>query len=238
MEMEILPVSEGLVTFDIKWRATTAGPSPDNNQRVELFLLGCKKAQKGNPCKGCFNSVTWDIEKAEFSRNPIEVADFIAENAPNKYITIGGGEPTDQLHALIPLTKRLKEHGFHIMMYTWRDLFKSLNCNFEYVVPTYIQEGNYTYRFDLDIKELLENIDIVVDGPYIQEERLYMENCNDGLFGSIGSGNQRVINIKKANDTHKDIYKRKEYESYCIKDLNSIMLDNNNDLIYIKKEEI
>lgn len=221
-EMKILPVNEGLVTFDIKWRATTAGPSPDNNQRVELFLLGCKKAMKGNPCKGCFNSVTWDIEKAEFSRDPIEVADFINEVAPNKYITIGGGEPTDQIKALIPLTKRLKEHGFHIMMYTWRDLEEAKQCRFEYVMPTCVDEGNYTYRLDLAIKDLLENIDIIVDGQYIQEERLYIEDCNDGMFGSIGSGNQRIWDIK--NNIH-----------HYMRDLDGIMLDDNNNLIFIEK---
>jgi hypothetical protein len=89
--MRKLEPSEGLRVFDIKLKATTAGPSPDNNQRVELFLLGCNKAMCENACKNCFNSITWNAGKAEFSWDPIEVAERINIMAPNKYITIGGG---------------------------------------------------------------------------------------------------------------------------------------------------
>lgn len=89
--MRKLKPNEGLRVFDIKLKATTAGPSPDNNQRVELFLLGCNKAMRGNACKDCFNSITWNAGKAEFSWDPIEVAERINIMAPNKYITIGGG---------------------------------------------------------------------------------------------------------------------------------------------------
>ena len=46
----------GLLIRDLKWSVKTAGPSPFNNERTELFLLGCKKAMSGKPCKGCFNS--------------------------------------------------------------------------------------------------------------------------------------------------------------------------------------
>lgn len=115
--MRELKPEEGLRIFDIKWRTDTAGPSPNNNERIEVFLLGCDKAMLGNPCKGCFNSITWDKNKAEYSWDPIELADMINEKCDpnNKYITIGGGEPTDQIENLIPLTKKLKEHGFHIL---------------------------------------------------------------------------------------------------------------------------
>ena len=89
--MKKIEPDKGLKVFDIKLKATTAGPSPDNNQRVELFLLGCKKACNGDACLGCFNSITWDANKAEFSWDPAEVAERINVMAPNKYVTIGGG---------------------------------------------------------------------------------------------------------------------------------------------------
>ena len=91
MIMKKLPPGVGLSVFDIKLEATTAGPSPDNNKRTEVFLLGCKKAQQGNPCPGCFNSITWDTSRVEFTRDPVELAAFLNEITPNKYITIGGG---------------------------------------------------------------------------------------------------------------------------------------------------
>lgn len=89
--MKKLPPNVGLKVFDVKLEATTAGPSPDDNKRTEVFLLGCEKACQGDSCPGCFNSLTWDMDKAEFSRDPIELAAFLNECTPNKYITIGGG---------------------------------------------------------------------------------------------------------------------------------------------------
>ena len=65
--MEYLKPNEGLKVFDIRFDVTTAGPSPINNRRIELFLLGCDKAMKGQPCKGCFNSKLWDANKAQHS---------------------------------------------------------------------------------------------------------------------------------------------------------------------------
>ena len=86
-----LKPEEGIRVFDIKLVATTAGPSPDNNIRTEVFLLGCNKAKSGNPCPGCFNSITWDSSIAEWSYDPVELASELNKITPNKYITIGGG---------------------------------------------------------------------------------------------------------------------------------------------------
>ena len=224
MEMKILPPDKGLVTFDIKWRTDTAGPSPDKNMRTEIFLLGCSKAQKGNPCKGCFNSVTWDIGKAEHSRDPLEIADFIIKNAPNKYITIGGGEPTDQINYLIPLIKKLKENDFHIMMYTWR--------NFEYETSLFWHK-NHPYEYRLRIEDwikLEKYIDILVDGEYKQEERLYQQDLGDGMLSSIGSGNQCVYDIKHMRETGETL-------KYSMRDLAGLYIKpDTNDLVYITKE--
>ena len=45
----------------------------------------------GDPCPGCFNSVTWNDSIAEWSYNPVELAAELNKITPNKYITIGGG---------------------------------------------------------------------------------------------------------------------------------------------------
>ena len=47
---EMLPANEAIRLFDISWKCKTAGPSPINNERIEVFLLGCKKAAIGHPC--------------------------------------------------------------------------------------------------------------------------------------------------------------------------------------------
>lgn len=183
----------GILLRDCNWAVKTAGPSPDENRRTELFLLGCNKAMSGNPCKGCFNSTTWDASKAEWSHDPIKMAEHINNCAPNKYITIGGGEPTDQIDNLIILCRELKKYGFHIMIYTWRDLENSLTY------PAAVQGHKLNdKKFNLAYKlnELLKHVDIVVDGEYKEELRLWDGTKEDGLISSIGSGNQIVWDIR------------------------------------------
>lgn len=212
--MKELPADKGLKIFDIRWETTTAGPSPYDNKRTELFLLGCKKAAQGNPCMGCFNSPLWDSSIAEFSWDPEEVADRINELAPNKYITIGGGEPTDQIDYLIPLCEKLKEYGFHIMMYTFKDVNLAFN---EYSLYYSINDDFYIDKYK--INELFKYLDIVVDGKFDVNEVLYDSSVCDGFLNSIGSGNQAIWDLK----TMKYKYMR---------DLKGIKLYKNNNLVY------
>ena len=217
---EMLPENEGIRLFDINWKCKTAGPSPANNERVEVFLLGCKKAAEGHACPGCFNSITWNDSIAEYSWNPEELADKITNYTSNRYITIGGGEPTDQIENLIPFCKRLKKHGFNILMYTWKEL-KHNDNSYEFIQNIF-ESDHY-----LDVEcptELMKYIDIVIDGDFRIEEQLYIDDTYDGLYGSVGSGNQCIWDIKN---------NRKEY----MRNLKGIKLDNNNNLIYIMKEE-
>lgn len=183
--------------FDVRWECTTAGPSPDNNQRTEVFLLGCRKAIKGNPCKGCFNSSTWDNSKCTINHSVDSCYNIIKHHSSNKYITFGGGEPSDQLEELIKLCKLLKQDDYHIMVYTYRDL----------------KTDNYMY-------ELYEYVDIIIDGEFKMEERLYKENAEDGTYNSIGSGNQTVWS-KHENSLI----------GYKLKDIEQLKLDNKK-LIY------
>lgn len=230
--MKELPADKGLKIFDINYNATTAGPSPyPNNERVEVFLLGCNKAASGRPCPGCFNSIIWDSSKATHSWDPIEVADAIAERTPNRYITIGGGEPLDQYEYLIPFIQRLKELGFHILMYTWRELLQ-IRTNFYYFQKPhnvrYIPMDKLT-----ELYEIYKYVDIIIDGDYRQEEKLYKENTNDGFFGSIGSGNQIIWDMQD-NKLKKPKIENIRHE--YMRDLKGIRLDENNKLIYIYKD--
>lgn len=222
----------GILLRDCNWSVTTAGPSPYNNERTELFLLGCNKAMKGNPCKGCFNSTTWNKETALWSHDPIKMAEHINNNAPNKYITIGGGEPTDQIDNLIILCKELKKYDFHIMMYTWRDLKHELDLIFNHHMTAYYGISSIE-KLDFAEKmwELIRHLDIIVDGEYKQEERLYQQELGDGMLSSIGSGNQRVWDIKAMNERAIAISR------YAMRDLAGLYIKpDTNDLVYITKE--
>ena len=223
--MEYLEPNKGLKVFDIRFDVTTAGPSPIDNRRIELFLLGCDKAMNGFPCKGCFNKPLWDSNKAEHSLNPVELADWIIERTPEeeRYITIGGAEPTHQIDHLIPFCKILKRAGFHIMIYTYRELLHEFNIsNKEYSTPNKIDTDKWI--------ALLENIDMVVDGPFIQELRLYQEEAQDGFLSSIGSGNQRIWDIQYFNKHH-------QLRGYAMQALDGIDLGFHDELIYYVKQD-
>lgn len=204
--------------FDVNWHAVTAGPSPDKNQRTEIFLLGCEKAMSGNPCKGCFNKATWDASLAKYEHDPKDAALNAIKFSPNKYVTIGGGEPTDQIEDLLVFTKILKEHDYHIMMYTWRSLYD-------------IIEGKYGDIFKSQFIQLIQQIDILVDGEFIPEQKLYIHDSPDGLFGSVGSGNQIIWDLKNSHQSFEEII---GFKMEC---LDSIGLSNKDELFYALKQE-
>lgn len=235
--MKKLKPNEGLKLFDIKWQVTTAGPSPNGNKRIEVFLLGCQKAMKGYACKGCFNSPTWDASKAEWSWDPIELADMINEKCDpnNKYITIGGGEPTDQIEPLINFCKRLKEHGFHIMMYTWKNLMDMINKPPVYTLTNEQKEHYKNYIGMSNAMRLLKYLDIIVDGEFKQDKCLYQEDLGDGMLSSIGSGNQIIWDIKRYNEDKKET--NKDLIGFKMEALAGLYVKpDTNDLVYITKE--
>lgn len=217
--MKKLHPEKGLRIFDIKWEVKTAGPSPNDNKRIEVFLLGCKKAMDGNPCKGCFNSVTWNKSIAEWSRDPIEVADMIIKRCDpdNKYITIGGGEPTDQLEYLIPLVKKLKENGFHILMYTWRNLREELIAKpLTFFLYGVTNPKDFNRGLKKNLEEIMKYLDIIVDGEFILEEKLWNPKDKNVARNFIGSGNQIIWDIP---------YKC----GYALRDIKSVNLIDNDD---------
>lgn len=223
--MKYVDADKGLKVFDIKFDVTTAGPSPNNNKRIELFLLGCDKAMRGDACPGCFNRRLWDANIAEFACDINSLAEWIIEKTPEneRYITIGGAEPTFQIDYLIPFCKILKRAGFHIMIYTYRELLHELYIsNKKYTVPNRIPTTKWF--------ALLENIDMIVDGPFMQEYKLYKEDEGDGFLSSIGSGNQRIWDIQYFNKHH-------QLRGYAMKDLISIDLGLRDNLIYYVKQE-
>lgn len=221
---------DGILLRDVRWSVKTAGPSPDNNNRTELFLLGCDKAMKGYPCKGCFNSSTWDNTKAEFSYDPIKMAEHINKYAPNKYITIGGGEPLMQIDNLIILCKELKKYNFHIIVYTWRRI-EYFTRSYRAMHPIYIPKGMYLeLESDFCIQrdkgeELINTIDILIDGEYKENEKLYNFKAEDGLTNSIGSGNQGIIDCKN------------KMRKILMKEIKELKLDKDNNLIIDRRED-
>ncbi len=140
--------------------------------RTVLFVSGCR-----NHCKDCFQPETWAFEYGEPFTGQVE-DELIASLQPDyiKGLTLLGGDPfePENQEALLPFVKRVKAEcaGKDIWAYTGYILDKDL-------VP-----GGKCYT--KDTRAFLEMVDILVDGPFITEQK-------DISLQFKGSKNQRVI---------------------------------------------
>lgn len=158
-----------IAIYDIQYEKKNSGPSPYDNLRTELYFAGCNKAACGNPCPECFNPMIWNRNHS-IVRSPQEFVDCLEGHNIPRYITIVGGEPTDQLQGLMEFGMLCKEKGYHIILFSWH--------NKEWL--------------EQSIGENLIYFDIVVPGQYEKDKRIYDESRDDGIHNMIGSGNQLV----------------------------------------------
>ena len=137
--------------------------------RVVLWVAGCS-----HHCKGCQNPQTWDPEggipydpQAEEELFSLLERDYISG------LTISGGDPLfeDNREEVLRIVKKLKKTfpNKSVWIYT-----------------------GYSYE-DVKDLEVLELIDVLVDGRFILEER-------DITLPWKGSANQRVIDVKKTRE--------------------------------------
>lgn len=163
-------MAESLISmFDIRYRIKNAGPSPDDNRRTELYFAGCRKAACGSPCKNCFNPMIWQ-PKNTLIKTPTEFLDCLERHNIPKYITLVGGEPTDQLEGLLGFARLAKEKGYHIILFSWHD-------------KKWLEEN---------LKDGAKCFDIIVPGEYREELHIYNEEKDDGLHNAVGSANQSI----------------------------------------------
>lgn len=166
--------------YNARWSSPSAGPSPNENRRAEIFLAGCKKAATGNACVGCFNVDLWKANVFNAEVSPEEAFQQIQKFAPTKHVTFVGGEPLDQAVPLARLAELLKADGFHNLLITHHTMKRLKKWIEDY-------PGGESYRI------LLNNVDIIIDGEYMAGERIWDESkAGDGVHDVIGSGNQIV----------------------------------------------
>lgn len=145
--------------------------------RVSLFVSGCT-----HHCKGCFNEETWSFDYGEpFTK---EVEDRILKALEPSYIsglTLLGGEPLEYVNqqVLAPFLKRVRE------TYPQKTIWCYTGYLYEKdILNRMVKKWQYT-------RDILEMIDVLVDGPFIEEEKQI-----DLRFR--GSRNQRIIDVKKS----------------------------------------
>lgn len=137
--------------------------------RTSIYFAGCT-----HHCPGCHNPQSWDpMGGKEWSieelLHVIRINDFP--------VTFSGGDPLMQVEELTILARRIKEElGKNIWCYTgylWEDVVKT---------PIF--------------QPLLKYIDVMVDGPFILEQR-------DISLLFRGSPNQRLIDVQETLRTGK-----------------------------------
>ena len=144
--------------------------------RTVLFVSGCR-----NACKGCFQPQTWDFHYGEpFDEKAQEEILHSLEADYVQGITLLGGEPFEEENqvALVPFMRRVREQ------YPNKDVWAFTG----YIYDKDLIPGGRKYTEYTD--ELLSMIDILVDGPF-------MEELKDITLKFRGSRNQRVIDLSK-----------------------------------------
>ena len=128
--------------------------------RVSIFVSGCT-----NHCKGCFQPQTWNYNYGYLYDDNME-NDIINELSQSYYngLTILGGEPFEisNQQGLLPLIRRIKKElpDKTIWVYT----------GFTYDVDLVAGGKRYTNVTD----EILDSIDILVDGKFVEELKSLM----------------------------------------------------------------
>ena len=158
-----------IAVFDIRYEIKNAGPSPHDNRRTELYFAGCDKAASGNPCKNCFNPMIWQRDKA-LVKSAQDFLDCLNKHNIPRFITLVGGEPTDQLDGLVEFGRLAKADGYHIILFSWHDV--------EWLKAK--------------LGDALCYFDIIIPGEYLESRRIYDESKDDGLHNMIGSDNQYI----------------------------------------------
>lgn len=155
--------------------------------RAVVWTQGCE-----HNCKGCHNQQTHDL----CGGYEVDIKDIIKEISKlrlHRGITLSGGEPFMQAEALIDIAKTCKSNKLDVWAYTG------------YTFEELTDKKNPSYFSNIN---LLRNIDVLVDGRFIESKK----DINLKFRGSL---NQRIIDVKKTLE----IKKITLHEEYMKEDL-------------------
>ncbi len=131
--------------------------------RAVVWVQGCLRE-----CPGCFNPQSWSFEINQLITVEQLVENILA-NPRNQGVTFSGGEPFWQAPALTNVARKVKSSGLTVMAFTGFTL--------EQLRSPYGPAG---------AEDLLSELDILVDGPYIESMSTHTPDC------PVSSSNQRV----------------------------------------------
>lgn len=153
--------------------------------RVSLFVSGCR-----HKCKNCFNSEAWDFNYGyPFTEDTLnELLEALDKTYIEGFSLLGGEpfEPENQ-STVCEILEKIKQTlpNKTVWCYTGFDFEKQLLGG---------TVGNKE-----TVLKILENIDVLVDGKFVEELK-----SPDLLFR--GSSNQRIIDVKTSLEQGKAVW--------------------------------
>lgn len=132
--------------------------------RLTVFTQGCP-----HHCHGCHNPQTWNLDGGH-EIDTEEIVEKLKENPLLSGITFSGGEPFLQPAPLTELAQAAHKLGLDVWSYTGFTLEE--------------------LEKRTDAQQLLNEVDMLVDGPYVEALR-------DLTLRFRGSSNQRIIDLKE-----------------------------------------
>lgn len=139
---------------------------------LTFFTQGCP-----HRCSGCHNPETWNYDGGlEFTSDTLrQILTGLKKNDINRTFCIMGGEPLCDRNIFLTalLVQEVKKNYPDQKIYLWSG---------------YVYE-DLLNRKDNKTKYILDNIDCLVDGPFIKE-------LKDVTLPMRGSSNQRIIKLK------------------------------------------
>lgn len=141
--------------------------------RCSLYVSGCLFA-----CDGCFNEAAWSFRYGRPYDADLQerILDDLAHEAVQG-LTLLGGEPFLNTAVCLPLVRAVRSR-----FGTRKDVW----CWSGYTFEQLLAEGA---AGESEKTELLAAVDVLVDGPYLDEQR-------DPTLAFRGSRNQRVLDVE------------------------------------------
>ena len=139
---------------------------------VTFFVQGCEQH-----CEGCHNPETWDFNGGyEFTQATLDdIINSLKANGVQRNFSIMGGEPLHPQNEFLTnlIITEVKKVYPNIKISLWTG----------YIYEDLLQ------KHDKMLDNILSNIDVLIDGPFIKEQR-------DITLEKRGSRNQRIIELK------------------------------------------
>jgi anaerobic ribonucleoside-triphosphate reductase activating protein len=133
--------------------------------RTSIYCAGCN-----HQCPGCHNPQSWDFNGGK--EMTVEQIMRVVEADPyTRGVTFSGGDPMYQAAEFAELARQIHRR-------TQKDIWCYTGFTFESLIHD-------------DQRELLAELDVLVDGPYI-------EKFNDPDLLFRGSYNQRIIDVPRS----------------------------------------